>query len=108
MAPWLGIYLADIWLRRNTYEPAALHTRGGGRYWYQGGWNWPALVAFAAGIIAAALFANAPIYVGPLVPLVGGGDISILAGFLIAGFLYVILARRSATPVDLASQTNGV
>lgn len=108
LAPWLGIYLADIWLRRNTYEPAALHQRGGGRYWYQGGWNWPALAAFAAGIIAAALFANAPIYVGPLVPLIGGGDISILAGFIVAGLLHVVLARRTATPVDLAAQTNGV
>jgi NCS1 family nucleobase:cation symporter-1 len=103
IAPWTAIYLTDMLLRHNRYEPQALHRRDG-PYWYERGWNWPAIGAFAAGIIAAALFANAPIWTGPLVGLVGNGDVSILAGFVVAGCGYYLLMRtrlwamRSAQP----------
>ena len=97
IAPWTAIYLTDMYLRRNSYEPEALHRFGEGRYWYSGGWNWPAIVAFGVGAVAAALFANAPIWQGPLVGLVGGGDISILSGFVAAGILYYLAMRNRHT-----------
>ncbi|MDX3236860.1 NCS1 family nucleobase:cation symporter-1 [Streptomyces sp. ME03-5709C] len=48
-----GILIADYWiLRRTRLELADLY-RTGGRYWYDGGWNWRALAAFAVGGVLA-------------------------------------------------------
>ncbi|MEV6006408.1 NCS1 family nucleobase:cation symporter-1 [Streptomyces sp. NPDC051976] len=48
-----GILIADYWIIRRTvlhlaelYDPA-------GRYWYDGGWNWRAVTAFAVGGVLA-------------------------------------------------------
>lgn len=44
-----GILLADYWLlRRTRINLPALFSREG-EYWYSGGWNWRALVAFGIG-----------------------------------------------------------
>jgi len=93
IAPWSGIYLADMLLRRNRYDGEALHARSG-RYWYSNGWNFIAIGSFAAGIVSAALFANAPLWQGPLSKLIGGADISIYVGFLLSGGIYLALMRR--------------
>lgn len=113
IAPWSGIYLADMLLRRNTYDPEALHRVGGGPYWYSGGWNRRAIASFAIGILGAGAFANAPLWRGPLVGLIGNGDISVFVGFALGfvcyyvsmrGFLKakieVVTATPSATGVD--------
>ncbi|MEV5319228.1 NCS1 family nucleobase:cation symporter-1 [Streptomyces sp. NPDC052687] len=48
-----GILIADYWIvRRTVLHLADLYTPGG-RYWYSAGWNWRALVAFAAGGVLA-------------------------------------------------------
>jgi len=46
-----GILICDyFWLRRAKLDVRDLY-RKGGRYWYSGGFNWPALAALALGII---------------------------------------------------------
>lgn len=46
-----GILLADYWLlRRTRINLPALFSRDG-EYWYSGGWNWRALVAFGIGAV---------------------------------------------------------
>jgi NCS1 family nucleobase:cation symporter-1 len=97
IAPWAGIFFADMLLRKNRYDGAALHAHEG-RYWYSNGWNFIALGSFVAGIVVAALFANAPIWQGPLTKLIGGGDVSIYVGFLVSGGLYLALMRRPLQP----------
>ena len=42
-----GILIADYWILRRTKLDLADLYRPGGRYWYDGGWNWRAVVAFA-------------------------------------------------------------
>ena len=37
IAPWAGVYLADILVRRNSYDAAGLHQTDGGPYWYRRG-----------------------------------------------------------------------
>jgi NCS1 family nucleobase:cation symporter-1 len=93
LAPWAGIYLVDMTMRRFHYNSTALFGRSG-PYWYQRGWNWRALAAFGLGIIAALLFANAPLYQGPLIHLIGDGDISIYVGFVVSGLVYYVLMRQ--------------
>ncbi len=94
-APWGGIYITDILLRRNTYDAAALHDHEGGVYWYDRGWNIKGLVALVVGIIAAALFSNSALWQGPLVKTVGGGDLSVEVGFVVSAILYFALMRST-------------
>jgi len=40
-----GVLIADYWLVRHTELRLADLYRRGGAYWYNGGWNWRAVVA---------------------------------------------------------------
>ena len=103
IAPWCGIYLADMLLRRGKYDVAALFNRGPGAYWYRRGINPVAVGWFVGGIALAALFASSALYEGPLTGLVGGGDISIYVGFLVALVGYYFSMRRTAGPASDAA-----
>ncbi|QKV91916.1 NCS1 family nucleobase:cation symporter-1 [Streptomyces sp. NA02950] len=48
-----GVLIADYWIIRRTVLDLADLYRPGGRYWYASGWNWRAVVAFAAGGLLA-------------------------------------------------------
>src|SRR6201995_1896137 len=48
-----GVLIADYWLVRNTELRLADLYRPHGAYWYNGGWNWRAVVAFAVGAVLA-------------------------------------------------------
>jgi len=103
IAPWVGIYLADMLLRRGRYDVAALFARGGGSYWYRRGVNVMALLWLVAGIVLAALFASSALYQGPLTGLVGGGDISIYVGFAVGFIGYYVTMRTQAAPASEAA-----
>jgi nucleobase:cation symporter-1, NCS1 family len=99
LGPWCAIYLVDSFLRRNRYSGAALLDETGGLYYRQGGFHWPALIAQAAGMIAAALWLNAySPYVGPLASRVGGplgSDFSVFIGLAVGGAVYWLLAASA-------------
>lgn len=48
-----GVLIADYWLVRRTRLVVADLYRRRGRYWYVGGWNWRATLAFALGGLLA-------------------------------------------------------
>jgi nucleobase:cation symporter-1, NCS1 family len=48
-----GVLIADYWLTRRTELRLAGLYRRDGEYWYRGGWNWRAVVAFGAGALLA-------------------------------------------------------
>jgi NCS1 family nucleobase:cation symporter-1 len=48
-----GILLADYWVVRRTRLNLPGLYRRGSEYWYGGGWNWRALVAFGTGTLLA-------------------------------------------------------
>lgn len=92
IAPWGGVYLADIALRRGHYEIDALYQRTGA-YWFRRGFNPVALGWFAAGILLAAMFSSSSVFKGPLVDSIGGGDLSIPVG-LLASFVGYYVSMR--------------
>jgi nucleobase:cation symporter-1, NCS1 family len=58
--PLLGILVADYFiLRSRRYEVTELY-RVGGRYWYQGGVNWPAMAVWLLGFLLYLLIAGLP------------------------------------------------
>ncbi|MFE2984678.1 NCS1 family nucleobase:cation symporter-1 [Streptomyces sp. NPDC059262] len=48
-----GILIADYWIIRRTVLHLADLYLPNGRYWYSGGWNWNAVIAFAVGGVLA-------------------------------------------------------
>ncbi|MCT4353523.1 cytosine permease [Streptomyces sp. Je 1-79] len=98
-APWGGVFLADMVLRRCSYDSDALHAGEGGTYWYRSGWHPAGITALLAGMAFAALTCDSELWTGPLVAPLGGADLTLL-GALVSALVYVLLARRTATPAQ--------
>ncbi len=107
VGPWCAIYLVDYLLRRGRYDNDALLNETGGRYYRNGGVHWPAIIAQAMGMIAAALWLNAySPYVSPISSRIGGSDFSVFAGLLVAGVTYYLLARNKVrTEADTTQES---
>jgi purine-cytosine permease-like protein len=92
-APWVAVNLVGFFVaRRRRYDPDDLQVfnRGGrgGRYWFVGGWNPRAVLAWGAGSAFGLLAVNTTLYVGPLAELAGGVDLSLLGSGAIAAAVY--------------------
>jgi nucleobase:cation symporter-1, NCS1 family len=113
LGPWCAIFLIDSYLRRNRYDHDALLNERGGRYFRNGGFHWPAIIAQVLGMIAAAFWLNAySPYVGYFAARNGGpigSDFSVFIGLFVGGVVYWLLAGRAvraegeATPAVSAS-----
>jgi nucleobase:cation symporter-1, NCS1 family len=94
VAPWWAIYLVDAVLRRAMYKGTDLLSATGGAYQYSGGWHGAGYIAWICGIIAAVACTSAPAFTSPFAAVVlGGADLSIIAGMVVAGAIYWLLAR---------------
>jgi nucleobase:cation symporter-1, NCS1 family len=93
LAPWAGVYTADIWLRRSSYDGAALLSADGGQYRYWSGWHGAGYAAWLAGVAAALACTTADLFKSPFAAeYLGGADLSIVVGFIVSALLYVLLA----------------
>lgn len=96
IAPWWAIYLIDAAQRGERYRGADMLSAQGGAY---AGWNSMTYVAWLAGMAASLACTSAEVFTsGFAVAYLGGADLSIPAGMLVAGLLYVLLpnAERRA------------
>jgi NCS1 nucleoside transporter family len=100
VAPWCAIFAVDFHLRRGRYDGGDLLSDDGGRYRYGNGWHGYAFIAWIAGVIAALACTSADMFKSPFADKVlGGADLSIVAGLIVSGLVYWLLARR-----DLAGE----
>ena len=109
--PWIVVNLLGFLVaRRRTYDPHALQAWGNrhGRYWFTGGVNLRALVAWAAGSAFGLLAVTTELYTGPLADLAGGVDLSLAGSALVAAAVYLTALKlfpeertddRSADPL---------
>jgi nucleobase:cation symporter-1, NCS1 family len=96
IAPWMAIFLVDWVLRRYRYHAGELQrTDKGGMYWRRGGVHWPAIIAQACGSTASVLAISQTFWVGPIARWADGADFSVFTGVIVAGAVYLLLARRS-------------
>lgn len=101
--PWMVIIIFGHVVRRGFYIPDAMQVfnRGqiGGPYWFSGGWNRAATLAWLASTALALLMVNIPgFFVGWLGQLAGGIDISLVAALIIPAILYPILLHIFPEP----------
>jgi purine-cytosine permease-like protein len=93
--PWMGVTLVGFALARGHYDAHDLQVfnerRRGGRYWFDGGWNWRAVVAWLLGSLVGLLCSSTTIYVGPLADIAGGVDLSFLAGAVTGALAYAAI-----------------
>ena len=108
VAPWLGVYLADMVLRRGIRVDGFLFDR---RHNPIAGW-----VAMGIGmVVSVLLFSNQSLYVGLVAEQVPSvGDITFIVGFVLSALIYAVLFtvagdKRSAIMVlpDEAGQVAG-
>jgi nucleobase:cation symporter-1, NCS1 family len=91
LAPWTGVYVVDVFMRNSKYKGEDLLAENGGTY---AGLNSAGFIAFIAGAIAAAACTATALFTSPFAASVlGGGDLSIVAGFLVSAVLYFVLAK---------------
>jgi cytosine/uracil/thiamine/allantoin permease len=93
--PWVAVLLVgtlrDWSMPYNTFDIQAFaQGRKGGEYWFSGGWNLPAIIAWLAGASFGVLTVNADLYTGALADIFGGIDASVLGPFLIASIIYLV------------------
>jgi nucleobase:cation symporter-1, NCS1 family len=90
LVPWTAVNLTDyFFVRRGQYAITDLFTPHG----VYGGWAWRGIVAYFAGFAAMVPFAVLPFFTGPVGALLGGIDISWLAGLVTAAALYYAFSR---------------
>src|ERR1700719_1537307 len=95
MSPWAGVVLADFFIKRKgQIDVAELYTTPETSAY--GDINWGGIIAFLVGLAAGWSFQDGlvPALQGPLSGLLGGADLSWLAGIVIAGAVYLVLSRR--------------
>ncbi|MEV6573490.1 cytosine permease [Streptomyces sp. NPDC051577] len=100
-APWGGVFLADMLLRRCRYDSDALHAGHAGAYWYRAGYHPAGMAALLAGMLFAALTCDSELWTGPLVAPLGGADLTLL-GSVVSGLVYWALVRRAPAPTPAA------
>ena len=98
IAPWCGVYLVDMYMRRSNYDGPDLISDDGGRYRYGNGWHGAGYIAWILGSVASLAFTNATVFQSPLdMHYLGGADLSIVMGVIVAAAVYWALARHRVT-----------
>ncbi|MFI5806186.1 purine-cytosine permease family protein [Streptomyces sp. NPDC051561] len=93
IAPWLGVVLAEQWLRGRTPDSELMRRMQDPTYREKAG-----IIALLVGFaVSVPLFSNQTVYVG-LVPATwpAVGDLTCLVGFFVGALLYVGLRRRKS------------
>ena len=109
MSPFAGVVMADFYIKRRSQVDVPELYRAPEVSAY-GDINWAGIVAFFAGLIAGWSVQNGlvPALQGPIATgLLGGADLSWLAGILVSGGVYLALGSRAlpaAAPVGQAGR----
>ncbi|MEV8310826.1 cytosine permease [Streptomyces flavidovirens] len=98
-APWSGVFLTDMLLRRCRYDAQALHAGPGGAYGYREGYHPAGMAALLTGVVFAGLTCDSELWTGPLVAPLGGADLTLL-GSVVSALTYWALTAR--TPIRSA------
>lgn len=96
VAPWLAVNIVGyFFVARGEYSPRQLFVdNSSGQYWYAGGWNPRALLAWGLGTIAGLLFVQTELFNGPLGELSGGTNSAWFLAGLVGAIVYGAIEKR--------------
>ncbi|MDQ0847040.1 cytosine permease [Streptomyces sp. V1I6] len=95
LGPAMAVYATDILIRRNRYDgPVLMDETTGSPFWYAAGVNPAGALALGSGVVAAALSVNT-LYTGPVARALGGVDLALPAGMIVAACVYALMMRNS-------------
>jgi purine-cytosine permease-like protein len=98
VTPWMMINIIGYFEQRGRFDQVQLQAFGqrGSRYWYTGGFNVRAVVAWAVGLIVGLLFSNTSLMTGPLSSTASGVDLSFISSAIVGAAVYVLLPYVTA------------
>ena len=99
VTPWIMINIIGYLQHGGRFDTTALQNfgrdRARGLYWYGGGFNAGAVVAWLLGVGVGLLFTNTSLFIGPLSGIASGVDLSFLSSALVASLIYLAIGRVS-------------
>jgi purine-cytosine permease-like protein len=112
LMPWTVIVVIGHFWRRGFYKPDDLQVfnRGerGGVYWFTGGVNLRALVAYVPAATVGALFLKTSLYTGPWSDAANGIDLSFISAGVIAAVVYVAALLLFPEPDSVKRDSGGI
>jgi nucleobase:cation symporter-1, NCS1 family len=107
LTAWSAVFLVDMLLRRGYHAPSLADTGPTGRYFYRGGVNWAAVVAWLLGIFVGLAFTVSPWFSGPFARgIFASSSLGYFIGFVVSAVTYWALASlgmRSGAKSRLAT-----
>jgi purine-cytosine permease-like protein len=95
--PWMMIMAVGHIMRHGRYRPVDIQAfagrKGKGIYWFTGGFNIRAFVAWGVATGVGMLFASTSIVTGPLTKHVSGIDLSFVSAAVVGAVLYYAFAK---------------
>ncbi len=100
VTPWIMINVIGWFQHRGRFSPRDLQAFAGhadrGIYWYTGGVNGGAVLAWAVGVVVGLLFCTTSVFTGPLVAWAHGVDLSFIGSAVVASAVYLAIGQVSA------------
>jgi NCS1 nucleoside transporter family len=109
MSPWAGVMLADFFIKRKASINVAELYRLPEASAY-GDINWGGIIAFLAGLVAGWSVQDGLVGAlqGPIsINLLGGADLSWLAGIVVSSAVYLVLAKELTSPSSVVARSPG-
>jgi purine-cytosine permease-like protein len=105
LVPWTSVNLMDyFFVRKGHYVIRELFVPNG----LYANWGWRGLSSYALGLLVIIPFAVLPgLYTGPLARLIGGDDVSWLAGIVVSSLSYLALSRSLDLHKERAMPAHG-
>lgn len=97
--PWTAVNLIDYyWVRRGRFSLTAVFEPDG----MYGRWGWRGLLSYGLGFVAMLPFAVIGTLEGPVARMLGGADVSMPVGLLVAGAVYLYACRSLDAELEIS------
>lgn len=105
LVPWTMVVIIGHFARRGYYKPDDLQVfnqgKTGGIYWFTGGLNWRAVIAYVAGAAVGCMFINTSLFTGPWSDLANGVDLSTVSALVVTAVVYSAALLLFPEPADV-------
>jgi NCS1 family nucleobase:cation symporter-1 len=92
LTAWAAVFVVDMLVRRGYDISGLADTGSRSRYYYAGGVNWRAVIAWLLGILVGLAFTSSPFFTGPFARgIFAASSLGYLLGFVVSAVSYRLL-----------------